>query len=113
MLDDRARSEFRARKDRREGDWGKGPLDLTASRMGTGFASANSAVWLNQIVVSGFLFTDNKALAATTTSLSTVLLGFHVWGLVVNAKELRTRKHGREATVASTRLRPIPGGFTF
>lgn len=104
---------LRAQKGRREGDWGKDPLDLTASRMGTGFTSANSAVWLNQILISAFLFEDNTALAATNISISTVLLGFHLWGLVVNAKELRTRKRGREATVASTRLRPIPGGFTF
>jgi len=99
---------LRERKDRREG-----PLDLTASRMGTGFTAANSAVWLNQILISSLLFEDNTALAATNISISIVLLGFQLWGLVVNVKELRTRKRGREATVASTRLRPIPGGFTF
>ena len=104
---------LRAQKGHRDSDWEKAPLDLTASRMGTGFASANSAVWLNQILISGFLFQDNTALAATNISISTVLLGFHVWGLVVNAKELRTRKHDRKATVASRRIRQIPGGFTF
>jgi hypothetical protein len=99
---------FKERKHHREDS-----LDLTVSRMGTGYASANSAVWLNQIVVSGFLFTDNKGLAATNIGISTVLLGLHLWGLVVSAKELKTRKHGRETSATSRRMQPIPGGFTF
>jgi hypothetical protein len=99
---------FKERKHHREK-----PLDLTVSRMGTGFASANSAVWLNQILVSSFLFTDNRALAATNITISSVLLGLHLWGLVVSAKELKTRKHGRETSATSRRMQPIPGGFTF